>query len=419
LGSFRRTSFGLKQVVRPEIERAFSSLLVEHIRAHDFVLDAGCVSVHLPHSFGLCHGVERAIQLAFETRRRFPSARLFLTDEIVHNAAVNQRLRGMGYRYLGGQYADGIALPELGPDDIVLLPAFGVEAPLLEALRERGVHLVDAVCGEVMLVWKRVRDYARDGWTTVVHGRVGHQETRATVSRTRQDDPFLGPAIATPGAWVVVRDLDDAQALAHHVRGALDGPALMRRFAGCTSPGFDPARDLQRIGIANQTTMLARETLEVQALLRQAYVDRYGEDGAAARVRLADTVCSATQERQDALTELLAQPLDLLLVIGGYNSSNTGHLLELAHEQGLAAFHVDGGACLESRQTLRHWNAEAQAEGRSSGWWPRAARPHVGIAAGASTPDARIGELVLRVCELAGCSSDELAALAGAAPALH
>ena len=406
MGSFRRTSFGLKQAVRPEIEKVFASRLVDHIREHDFGLDLGPVQLRLPRSFGLCHGVERAIQLAHETRMRWPDAKLFLTDEIVHNPAVNRRLQALGYRYLGGRYADGAALDQLGPADVVVLPAFGVETTLLEALRERGVQLVDTTCGEVMAVWKRVREYARDGYTTVIHGAPRHQETRATVSRADHDDPFLPQPLGRAGAWMVVRDLDDVQAIARFVAGQVDADAdidgFRSRFDDCLSPGFDPAADLQRIGIANQTTMLARETLQVQEILRLAYVARYGELEAAARVRLADTVCSATQDRQDALRELLDEPLDLLIVVGGYNSANTTHLVELAHAQGLAAFHVEGVECLGDRRTLRHWDAQARREVLAQTWWPARSPARIGIAAGASTPDARIGEVVLRLAALAG-----------------
>jgi len=406
--AFRRTSFGLKLVVQPEIERAFASQVIDRIRARDFVLELGPLTIRLPHSFGQCHGVERAIQLAFETRERFPAARLFLTDEIVHNPAVNRQLQALGYQYLDGQYAGTLAVQDLGPDDVVLLPAFGVEAGLLEALRQRGVQIVDAVCGEVMLVWKRVREYARDGYTTVIHGAPRHQETRATVSRTRLDDPFMPHQIDAPGAWMVVRGLDDAAQLARFVRGQCSAGDLHQRFAGAMSPGFNAPRDLQRIGIANQTTMLASETLAVQELLRRAYEDRYGVEAAAARVRLADTVCSATQDRQDALLRLLGEPLDLLLVIGGYNSANTGHLLDLALSRGLAAFHVEGAECLESTQALRHWSRAAGLVTITPDWWPRKQPLDVGIAAGASTPDARIGELVVRLAELAGCPSAAL-----------
>ena len=336
MGSFRRTSFGLKLAVRPEIEKVFASQLVDHIRQRDFGLDLGTVHLRLPRSFGLCHGVERAIQLAHETRLRWPQARLFLTDEIVHNASVNGRLQAIGYRYLGGRYADGTTIEQLGPDDVVVLPAFGVETDLLERLREQGVQLVDTTCGEVMTVWKRVREYARDGYTTVIHGAPGHQETRATVSRANHDDPFLPQTLPAYGAWIVLRDVADAEFLACFIAGHVDPEDFRARFDGAASPGFDPARDLQRVGMANQTTMLARETLQLQEILWHAFVTRYGQMEAAARVRLADTVCSATQDRQDALRELLDEPLDLLLVVGGYNSANTTHLVELARLHGLA-----------------------------------------------------------------------------------
>jgi 4-hydroxy-3-methylbut-2-en-1-yl diphosphate reductase len=416
MGSFRRTSFGLKQAVRPEIEKVFASRLVDHVRANDFGLDLGGLHFRLPRSFGLCHGVERAIQLAHETRLRYPDARLFLTDEIVHNAAVNGRLRKLGYRYLGGRYADGITVNDLGPDDVVVLPAFGVETGELERLRARGVQMVDTTCGEVMAVWKRVREYARDGYTTVMHGAPRHQETRATVSRAAQDDPFFPHVLDAPGAWIVVRDIDDAHAIARTVAGKSDAAAFAARFEGCCSPGFDATVDLQRIGIANQTTMLARETLAVQELLRVAFVARYGEFEAAARVRLADTVCSATQDRQDALRELLEEPLDLLLVIGGYNSANTTHLVELARAQGLAAYHIEGAECAESLRELHQWDAVQQREVPASPWWPQRVAPRIGIAAGASTPDARIGELLVRLATPAGCPPLQLRRLADASP---
>lgn len=419
MGSFRRTSFGLKQAVQPEIEKAFASRLVDHIREHDFGLDLGPLRLRLPRSFGLCHGVERAIQLAHETRLRWPDARLYLTDEIVHNPAVNRRLQALGYRFLGGRYADGATIDRLGPADVVVLPAFGVETPLLEALRATGVQMVDTTCGEVMAVWKRVREYARDGYTTVIHGAPRHQETRATVSRAEHDDPFLPQPLEHPGEWIVLRDLDDAKALARSVTGRADAAAFFARFDGCTSPKFDPVHDLQRIGIANQTTMLARETLQLQEILRLAFVARYGELEASARVRLADTVCSATQDRQDALRELLAEPLDLLLVVGGYNSANTHHLLELAAAQGLAAFHVEGVECLQDRRRLRHYSAAARREIEAEGWWPARTPARIGIAAGASTPDVRIGEVILRLADLAGIVLQEAPAAPGRAAPSH
>lgn len=408
MGSFRRTSFGLKQAVRPEIEKVFASRLVDHIRAHDFRLVLDAVELRLPRSFGLCHGVERAIQLAHETRLRFPEARLFLTDEIVHNPAVNRRLLAIGYRYLGGRYADGTTIGDLGPGDVVVLPAFGVETQLVAQLSARGVELVDTTCGEVMTVWKRVREYARDGRTTVIHGAPGHQETRATLSRADHEDPFLAQPLGARGAWIVVRDADDARALARFVACEGNADALRERFDGAVSPGFDPQRDLQRIGIANQTTMLARETLQVQAILRDAYVARFGEAQAAQRVRLADTVCSATQDRQDALHALLDAPLDLLLVVGGYNSANTTHLAEVARQRGLRAFHIEDAQCLHDRRTLDGWNAQSRRELVSADWWPARVPARIGVAAGASTPDARIGEVLVRLVELAGANMPSL-----------
>jgi len=398
--SFRRTSFGLKLVVRPDIEAAFSSSLIDRIRARDDTLPLGPLQIRLPRKFGLCHGVERAIQLAHETRHRFPQERLFLTDEIVHNQSVNDRLRELGFRYLSGRYSDGTLVSDLGPGDLVVLPAFGVEVEMLEQLQRRGVQMVDTTCGEVMNVWKRVRQYAQVGFTTVMHGAPGHQETLATVSRAVRDDPFLTPSIDKPGAWVVLRNEEQADLLARHIEGQVTAAEIEARFAHACSPGFDAERDLQRVGIANQTTMLAGETLRIQQRLQHAFVARYGAADAAQRLLTAETICTATQDRQDALRTLLDEPLDLLLVIGGYNSANTSHLVEMARARGLPAYHIDRAECVLSEQRLRHWHAQAQAETETDTWLTLPAR--VGIAAGASTPDARIDALVRRLGDVVG-----------------
>lgn len=416
---FRRTSFGLKHRVQPDIDQAFASRLVDHLRQADGALDLGLLSLRMPRSFGLCHGVERAIRLAHETRLRYPDARLYLTDEMVHNPSVNARLAALGYRFLFGRLADGTRLADLGPADVVVLPAFGVPPTLLTALRDTGAQLVDTTCGEVMSVWKRVREYAREGFTTLIHGAPGHAETLATVGRATHDDPFFDHHLPAPAPWLVLRDRADAERVAAVVRGTLSPQVLDVEIAatpGRASAGFRSRTDLQRVGIANQTTMLASETLALQALLHRAYVDRHGPLEAEARLRRADTVCSATQDRQDALADLLAQPLDLLLVIGGYNSANTGHLLDMAQARGVRAFHIESAGALVGPQAIRHWHAAAAAEQVAADWWPAGPRRTVGVAAGASTPDARIGEVLLRLGELAGLGPSALQALCDAQP---
>jgi 4-hydroxy-3-methylbut-2-enyl diphosphate reductase len=295
----------------------------------------------------------------------------------------------MGIRFLGDDEVPDVG--SLAPDDVVLLPAFGVTAGQFDALRATGSVVVDTTCGSVLNVWKNVERYAREGFTSLVHGKASHEETRATVSRV-----LLHPG----GQYIVVLDMEEAEAVAAYVRGGGDRDAFLRRFRGKTSPGFDPDLHLQRMGVANQTTMLSSESLAIARRIGDAIVERYGEAEAASRFRSFDTICSATQERQDALLALIQEPLDLLIVIGGYNSSNTGHLLEMAIGR-VPAFHIKGAECLVARDEIRHKPAGRRDEVVSKDWLPDGPLT-IGLTAGASTPDVVIGAVVDRVLRLRG-----------------
>jgi 4-hydroxy-3-methylbut-2-enyl diphosphate reductase len=399
---FRRTSFGLKQVVQPELESDYASRLVASARGNGGWIVLPFLRVRMPAVFGFCHGVERAISLAYETRRRFPHARLFITDEIVHNPAVNGHLVDMGYRFLHGRYATGDGIEDIGRGDVVVLPAFGAESEEVARLRATGAFIVDTTCGEVMSVWRTVHAYAREGYTAVIHGTPGHQETRATASRVTHADPFSRWGAARPGCYLVVRDLDEAEHVCCYIEGEGDREAFLAHFAGATSPGFDPDRDLERVGIANQTTMLAAETLAIQARFLQAFLRRHGEAGARARLRLVETICTATQERQDAIRALIDARPPLLLVVGGYNSANTRHLATLGCEQGITTFHVSGPESLVDRATIRQWDNGRGEEIAVGPWWPAGEPATIAVAAGASTPDRILGGLIVRLIELAG-----------------
>jgi 4-hydroxy-3-methylbut-2-enyl diphosphate reductase len=338
---------------------------------------------------------------------RFPDRRIVLTGEIIHNPGVNQRLRDLGLKFLGDPEVPDVQA--LGREDVVLLPAFGVTAPQFDALRATGAVVVDTTCGSVLNVWKNVERYAREGFTALVHGKVSHEETRATVSRV----------LLTPGGrYVVVYDLAEAQRVADYIRhgpqGAAARAAFLERFAAAASPGFDPDRDLARLGVANQTTMLSSESLAIARLVGEAMVARYGLEEGRARFRSFDTICSATQDRQDALKDLIAERPDLLIVIGGYNSSNTGHLVEMA-EGRVPAFHIEGPGSLVSAERILHKPVGRKEEVESSGWLPP--RPlTIGLTAGASTPDVVIGAVVARILALRG-ESLEPAAGGSAVPA--
>jgi 4-hydroxy-3-methylbut-2-enyl diphosphate reductase len=403
-----RKGLGLRAEVRDQVHSEFHSGLVARFREAGFTLRFGVTTFRLAREFGFCYGVERAVDYAYETLMRFPGRRIVLTGEIIHNPGVNQRLRDLGLKFLGDAEVPDVAA--LAPDDVVLLPAFGVSAPQFDALRKTGAVVVDTTCGSVLNVWKNVERYARDGFTSLVHGKVSHEETRATVSRV-----LLG----TNGRYLVVFDLAEARLVADYIRasrgaggepvrqaqGGADRAAFLARFAAAASPGFDPDRDLERIGVANQTTMLSSESLAIARLVGEAMVERYGAEEGRARFRAFDTICSATQDRQDALANLIAETPDLLIVIGGYNSSNTGHLVEMAQGR-VPAFHIEGPRCLLDAERIRHrpvgHGVPAQvAEVESTGWLPPGPLT-IGLTAGASTPDVVIGAVVERILALRG-----------------
>lgn len=383
--------FGLKAQVREPITRDYTSSVVDLVRARGNVLQAGDVTLHLAREFGFCYGVERTVQYAYETLMRFPGRRIFITDEIIHNPFVNERLSERGMKFLFGPHACGVGIDQLTSDDIVVLPAFGVTAPLLEQLRIRGSVLVDTTCGSVLNVWKNVEKYARDGYTSVVHGKYDHEETRATVSQA-----LKYPA----GKYVVVRDLEEARIVAEYIEKSGNRESFLSRFEKAVSPGFDPDRDLERIALANQTTMLMSESLEIEKLLREAVVRKYGPELAKDRVRAFDTICSATQDRQDAILDLVKEKLDVVLVIGGFNSSNTGHLAEIAAEHH-RAYHVQDPSDLLSAEAIRYRDPRSRRVVETRDWMPPGPI-RVGVTSGASTPNSKTGGVIERLFELRG-----------------
>jgi 4-hydroxy-3-methylbut-2-enyl diphosphate reductase len=389
-----RKGLDMKEAVAGELAAAYHSGIVAEIRASDFVRQAGRLTIHLAREFGFCYGVDRAVDYAYQTRKRFPDARVFLTGEIIHNPHVNDRLRALDIRFL----TDGDEPPPtLRPDDVVILPAFGVSIGELAALERTGCTMVDTTCGSVLNVWKNVRRYAQDGFTSVIHGKVQHEETRATASQATQ---YPG------GHFLVVRDEEEAAAACEFIRRGGDAPAFLRQFESAVSPGFDPLEHLQRVGCANQTTMLMTESLRIGEMFRAAMADRYGEADLPSRFRAFDTICSATQERQDAVISMLdTYPVDLTVVIGGYNSSNTCNLARICADRA-PAFHIADPDCLVSATEIRHRPIGAPStatvpESVTRNWLP-AGRVVVGLTAGASTPNNIVGQVISRLEELAG-----------------
>ena len=384
--------------VAAEVAIHFHSTIVEKLRDRGGKITVGNTTVLLAEQFGFCYGVERAIDLAYASRKVFPENRIFLIGEIIHNPDVNRHLCEMGIVSLPWVDLDA-SYDDLTEDDVVIVPAFGAPTLFMNKVEERGCYVVDTTCGDVMKVWRRVRGYANDGITSIIHGKSNHEETRATASRA------LGEA--GDGNYLIVLTLSDVDYLCDYLVKGGDKAAFLERFKGEFSSGFDPEIHLQKIGIANQTTMLKSETEEIQKRLRKAMIERDGNEDA---FQMFDTICGATQERQDALFEMLRKPMDLLLVVGGYNSSNTAHLVEIAEPE-LPTFFIRGASCIKSLEEIVHYDLHHREEKTSdySRLFAENRPVTLGITAGASCPNNLIEETLVKVFELRGISREKLA----------
>ena len=384
-----RKGLDLKHEVAGVLAESYRSDLVDAIKNDGFQFVSGRFTIHLAREFGFCYGVDRAVDYAYQTRRRFPDRVVYLTGEIIHNPHVNDELRGQGIRFLSDE---GESIGALTPDDVVILPAFGVTIEQLLELERRGCTLVDTTCGSVLNVWKNVKRYADEGFTSIIHGKYWHEETQATASQALH---------AGSGQYLVVLNRDEADVACRYIRSGGMREEFIARFARAASPGFDPDRDLGRIGCANQTTMLSSESLEIGEMFRAAIRDRYGEAELSTRFRAFDTICSATQDRQDAVSALLAgQRIDLMIVIGGLNSSNTCNLARICAGQ-VPTYHIADPAGLVSRDAIRHKPVGQAAETTTTGWLP-AGDVTIGLTSGASTPDNLVGAAIRRLEEFAG-----------------
>ena len=375
--------------VKAHVESHYRSELVERARSSGGILRGHELTIRLAKAFGFCYGVERAIDLAYASTKVFTDRKIFLLGEIIHNPDVNEQLHNMGIRSLqekGGDYD----LSGLTSEDVVIIPAFGAQVSTMDKLKEIGCITVDTTCGDVMSVWKRVRQYSREQVTSIIHGKAWHEETKATSSR----------ALATDGSghYLVVFTLEETDYVCSYIRSGGDREAFLKKFEGCHSIGFDPDLHLMRVGVANQTTMLRGETEEVQRRIKQAIADRFGVENVAQHFRFFDTICGATQERQDALEDLLKKPMNLLLVVGGYNSSNTSHLAEMG-EAILPTYFIKNATQIISNQEISHYNQHTKTEETTAHWLPEGDIV-VGVTAGASCPNNIIEETIRRLFEL-------------------
>ena len=392
--TYFRKGFGLKGAIEGALVSDYHSRVVDAIREGGFRLAAGDLVFRLAGEFGFCYGVDRAVEYAYEARTKFPERRTFLVGEIIHNPHVNAKLQSMGVRFLHRPDDGEFDFSAVTAQDVVILPAFGVTVRDFERLRQLGCVLVDTTCGSVLNVWKRVDSYARDGFTALVHGKYYHEETKATSSQVTK---YPG------GHYLVVRDMEEARLVCAYIEGAGRKGDFIAHFGGKMSPGFDPDRDLDRVGVANQTTMLSGESLAIAAAVRESFAKRYGAASLDQHFRTFDTICSATQDRQDAVLKLIADPLDLMVVIGGYNSSNTTHLAAICAAK-VPTYHIEDATCVDvDGGAIRFRPVGATTEEVRGDWLPPGPLT-IGITAGASTPNNKIGETIARVAALRGVS---------------
>lgn len=384
----------IMEAVQAKVLSHYRSEIVEQIRANGGLLAAGELTVKLAKEFGFCYGVERAIDLAYAAKKYFsdvsPKTPIYLLGEIIHNPDVNDQIRNMGIQIIEAKPSDE-RIEELQPGDAVIIPAFGTEVATRKKLEAKGCVLVDTTCGDVMTVWKRVRQYSKDNVTSIIHGKAKHEETKATTSQARAYGS---------GHYLVVFNLAETDYVCNYILHGGDKAEFLEKFKGAYSQGFDPELHLQAVGVANQTTMLRGETEEIQRRFKAAMITKYGAAEVDQHFRFFDTICGATQDRQDALQKMLREPMDFLLVVGGYNSSNTSHLAEMG-EAVLPTYFIKNSTKMISAQRISHYDQHEKKELETPNWLP-AGQITVGITAGASCPNNLIEDTIRRLFELRG-----------------
>jgi 4-hydroxy-3-methylbut-2-en-1-yl diphosphate reductase len=384
-----RRGFGLRKEVKDEIQGVYNSDIIADVKENGYSKTYGRVTVHLAKEFGFCYGVDRAVELAYETCHFHQGKKIYLTAEIIHNPLVNQNLAEMGVQFLSGPYKNSKS-EDITKDDIVIVPAFGAPIDELRDLHNIGCTLVDTICGSVINVWKRVEKYAEEGFTSIIHGKYYHEETLATSAQVLQ---YPG------GQYLIVFDNDEAQYVCDYILHGGNKEEFLEKFKLAISPGFDPDKHLKSVGLANQTTMLSSESLFIADMIKKALIEKNGADKIDAHFRSFDTICSATQERQDAIIDMKDLKPDLTVVIGGYNSSNTSNLFRISRQYS-QSYHIDRAECIQDGKTLRHKPFGEKEEVIAKDWLPKGDFS-IGITAGASTPNNVMGEVLNKVIHLA------------------
>ncbi len=387
---YRNQGFGQKEDVAGQMRSEYESSLIQTIRNNNNLLTQGEVTIHLAESFGFCWGVERAVAMAYEARQHFPDQKIWITNEIIHNPEVNQQLKAMNVAFIEliGKEKD---FSGVGQGDVVILPAFGASVQEMKLLHDKGCVIVDTTCPWVSKVWNTVEKHKKREFTSIIHGKYKHEETVATSSFA--------------GTYLVVLNLDEAEYVARYILAGGDRTEFLTKFANAHSEGFDPDKDLAAVGIANQTTMLKGETEQIGKLFERTMLKKHGPQAINDHFHSFNTICDATQERQDAMFELVEADVDLIVVIGGFNSSNTTHLQEIAVERQIPSFHIDSAARVGPGNRIEHRPLHSQQMSQpvddegvaiATNWLP-AGNISVGVTSGASTPDKAVQEVIEKI----------------------
>jgi len=381
--NYHRRGFGHDQEVAGTMNSEYQSDLIQTIRDRHYRLEQGEVTILLAESFGFCWGVERAIAMAYEAREHFPTEKIWITNEIIHNPTVNQRLQEMNVGFIE-LVDDQKDFSVVTPGDVVILPAFGASVQEMQLLNDRGCKIVDTTCPWVSKVWNSVEKHKKKDYTSIIHGKYAHEETVATSSFADR--------------YLVVLNLAQAEYVTNYILNGGDREEFLAKFKNAYSEGFDPDRDLEKVGIANQTTMLKSETEQIGKLLEQTMLKKFGPTELNEHFMSFNTICDATQERQDAMFDLVEADLSLMIVIGGFNSSNTTHLQEIAVEHQIPSYHIDSVDRILSRDRLEHKPLDQDITVVEN--WLPAGKITVGITSGASTPDKVVADVIERIFDL-------------------
>ena len=381
---YYRKGFGREVEAAETLRFNYQSDLIQQIRENGYKLQKGDVTIRLPEAFGFCWGVERVIVLTYETRQQFPTERIWITNEIIHNPSVNQKLREMQIKFIPVNEQGQKDFSVVSEEDVVILPAFGATVQEIQLLNEIGCKIVDTTCPWVSKVWNSVEKHKKRSYTSILHGKSKHEETIATSSYA--------------GKYLVILNLQQAKYVCNYILNGGDREQFLTTFADAYSPGFDPDTDLERIGIANQTTMLKRETEQIGKLFERTIMRKYGPTQINNHFLSFNTICNATQERQDAMFKLVEEKLDLMVVVGGFNSSNTTHLYEIALDRGIPSYHIDSAQCLGSGNRIQHKKLHSYLEVVED--WLPLGPVVVGVTSGASTPDKVVSNVIEKIFEI-------------------